>query len=380
MQILGVDFSGAQTDRNTWLARGSLRGNTLSFDSCRPVKRAKLTDELAKCAGPTVAALDFPFSVPREFARFWQGQHPPIFETPIFETMPDLWAAAAGMDWNDFSALRDAFVARYGELKRSCDPPESYSCLHRVNPNMVPMTFRGMQMLHRLWAGNTANPMSAPPLPDRSRPDRSRPDRSRPDRPIPARPIPARPIPARPIPARPIPARPIPARPIPARPIPARPIPARPIPARPIPARLGTGHRAAGGDAGRGAAPHGAALQGLQERGAGAGIAPPNTGRPTRKGDAGVSKPGRDAGAMPGAPRRAGRSGRRHRRRPLGHRPVPFPRSADEGSPRLRTGSVTGRLALCARELRKWASFDFPYRTADGEPVEPRTCPSTNSG
>ena len=80
------------------------------------------------------------------------------------------------MDWNDFSALRDAFVARYGELKRSCDPPESYSCLHRVNPNMVPMTFRGMQMLHRLWAGNTANPMSAPPLPDRSRPDRSRPD------------------------------------------------------------------------------------------------------------------------------------------------------------------------------------------------------------
>ena len=181
MQILGVDFSGAQTDRNTWLAQGSLRDDTLSLNSCRPVSRSELTDELAKRAGPTVAALDFPFSVPREFARFWQRQHPPIFETPIFETMPDLWAAAAGMDWNDFSALRDAFVARYGELKRSCDPPESYSCLHRVNPNMVPMTFRGMQMLHRLWTGNTANPMFVPPLPNRSRPDRSRPDRSRPD-------------------------------------------------------------------------------------------------------------------------------------------------------------------------------------------------------
>ncbi len=171
MQILGVDFSGAQTDRNTWLARGSLRDDTLSLNSCRPVGRAELTDELAKCAGPTVAALDFPFSVPREFARFWQPE-----DAPIFETMPDLWAAAAGMDWNDFSALRDAFVARYGELKRSCDPPESYSCLHRVNPNMVPMTFRGMQMLHRLWTGVTANPMSVPPLPYRSRPDRSRPD------------------------------------------------------------------------------------------------------------------------------------------------------------------------------------------------------------
>ena len=316
MQILGVDFSGAQTDRNTWLARGSLWGNTLSLESCRPVSRAELTDELAKCAGPTVAALDFPFSVPREFARFWQPEKAPIFETLIFETMPDLWAAAAGMDWNDFSALRDAFVARYGELKRSCDPPESYSCLHRVNPNMVPMTFRGMQMLHRLWTGNTANPMSVPPLPDRSRPDRS---------------------------------------------------PARPVPDRPIPARRGTGHRAVGGDAGRGAAPHGATLQGLQEWGAGAGIAPSNTGRLTPKGDAGDSKPGRDAGAMPGAPRRAGRSCRRHRRRPLGHRPVPFPRSADRGSPRLRPGSITGRLALCAAGLRKWASLDFLYRTAYGE-------------
>ena len=225
MQILGVDFSGAQTDRNTWLARGSLRGNTLSFDSCRPVKRAVLKDELAKCAGPTVAALDFPFSVPREFARFWQRQHPPIFETPIFETMPDLWAAAAGMDWNDFSALRDAFVARYGELKRSCDPPESYSCLHRVNPNMVPMTFRGMQMLHRLWAGNTANPMSAPPLPDRSRPDRSRPDRSRPDR---SRPDRSRPDRSRPDRSRPDRSRPDRSRPDRSRPDRSRPDRSRP--------------------------------------------------------------------------------------------------------------------------------------------------------
>ena len=62
-------------------------------------------------------------------------------------------------------------MALYGEPKRACDPPESYSCLHMVNPIMVPMTFRGMQMLHRLWAGDTRNPVSVPPLPEYSRRD-----------------------------------------------------------------------------------------------------------------------------------------------------------------------------------------------------------------
>ena len=257
-----------------------------------------------------MAALDFPFSVPREFARFWQPEEAPIFETPVFETMPDLWAAAAGMDWNDFSALRDAFVARYGELKRSCDPPESYSCLHRVNPNMVPMTFRGMQMLHRLWTGNTANPMSVPPLPDRSRPDRSRPDRSRTDE----------------------------------------------VPDTVLLEVM-----------------PGAVLRrmGLPFKGYKNGARAPALRRQIledlpQKATPVIVSLAADAGAMPGAPRRAGRGGRRHRRRPLGHRPVPFPRSAGRGSHRLRPGSITGRLALCAAGLRKWASFDFLYRTAYG--------------
>ena len=84
--------------------------------------------------------------------------------------MPDLWAAADGLEYEDFLALRNQFVARHGEPKRACDPPESYSCLHMVNPIMVPMTFHGMRMLHRLWAGPTANPVAVPPLPELSRP------------------------------------------------------------------------------------------------------------------------------------------------------------------------------------------------------------------
>ena len=50
-------------------------------------------------------------------------------------------------------SLRDDYVGRQGEPKRLGDSyhPESYSCLHKVNPNMVPMTFYGMKMLAGLW-------------------------------------------------------------------------------------------------------------------------------------------------------------------------------------------------------------------------------------
>lgn len=143
MNIIGVDFSGAKSDRNTWVATAVLDSTTLRLDSSRPVSRDELAALLRETDGPTVAALDFPFSVPESFARFWQ---------PQAGAMPDLWEAAAAMTFEDFLLLRDKFVAAHGEPKRVADTfhPECYSCLHKVNPNMVPMTFRGMQMLHRL--------------------------------------------------------------------------------------------------------------------------------------------------------------------------------------------------------------------------------------
>ena len=160
VQVMGVDFSGAKSDNNTWLAVGKLDGASLTIQECARVTRRELTETLAACSGPTVAALDFPFATPRAFAEFW---------LPSSETMPDLWQGAAELEYADFLALRDEFVAANGEPKRACDPPESYSCLHMVNPIMVPMTFYGMQMLHSLWAGDTANPISVPPLPMPSR-------------------------------------------------------------------------------------------------------------------------------------------------------------------------------------------------------------------
>ena len=154
MNIIGVDFSGAKSDRNTWVAAAVLDSTTLRLNSSRSVSRDELAVLLRETAGPTVAALDFPFSVPESFARFWQ---------PQANAMPDLWEAAAGMAFEDFLQLRDKFVAAHGEPKRLADTfhPECYSCLHKVNPNMVPMTFRGMQMLHRLWPLGR----EVPPLP-----------------------------------------------------------------------------------------------------------------------------------------------------------------------------------------------------------------------
>ncbi len=157
MEIIGVDFSGAKSDQYTWLAWGFLDNRALELRECRPVGRAQLTGLLAGLPDGAVAALDFPFSVPLSFARFW---------APEAATMPDLWAAAAAMELEEFIALRDEFVVQHGELKRHADTyhPECYSCLHKANPNLVPMTFRGMQMLHQLWAAGWPGSITVPPL------------------------------------------------------------------------------------------------------------------------------------------------------------------------------------------------------------------------
>ena len=158
VNIVGVDFSGAAPDNNTWMSQARLSGvrlDQLELTDCRRVSRGQVANELEGSPGGTVASLDFPFSVPRDFAEFWM---------PQAQSMPELWAGAARMDFPAFMALRDAFVAVHGESKRVCDRafPECYSCLHKVNPNMVPMTFRGMQMLDRLWSWGCAVPPLAP--------------------------------------------------------------------------------------------------------------------------------------------------------------------------------------------------------------------------
>ena len=160
--IVGVDFSGARQDKNTWMTKGfletedscELKRGSLMLLSCESISREKLTEQLKELPGDAVAALDFPFSVPIAFSEYLGYPN---------SDMPDLWQAAATMEQAEFIAQRDEFVKENGELLRAGDlhVPGCFSCLHKTNPNMVPMTFHGMKILSTLWKRTN---LQVPPL------------------------------------------------------------------------------------------------------------------------------------------------------------------------------------------------------------------------
>jgi hypothetical protein len=157
--VLGVDFSGAASDNTkgkTWITEGQYSNGSLTISEPRPISRRELTERLKK-QDYAVAGMDFPFSLPVAFANYWQ---------PDADEMPDLWHAAYQLDNRKcFRSKVDNFApAVADEVLRIGDMhvPGCYSCLHRTNPNMVPMTFEGMKLLHTLWeVGN----FHVPPLP-----------------------------------------------------------------------------------------------------------------------------------------------------------------------------------------------------------------------
>lgn len=158
--IIGVDFSGARTDRNTWMTRARLaHDGSLLLKSAQRIRRNDLYDVLLTVPIPAVVALDFPFGVPSEFANFVAPGCSPT-------AMPALWDVIASMTIQDFIAKRNKFVAVHGEPKRAGDlkyHPESFSPLHRVNPNMLPMTYHGISLLYR-WRQECSRRWSVPPL------------------------------------------------------------------------------------------------------------------------------------------------------------------------------------------------------------------------
>ena len=158
--IIGIDYSGARDDRNTWVARGHLtEDNELELYSAQPVRREDVFDVLAAAPTPAVAAIDFPFGVPREFAKL-------LNTGDSIEAMPDVWSIIANMSLDDFIKFRDAFVDRFGEHKRAGDAAhfsESFSPLHKVNPNMLPMTYHGIRTLYECYH-YAPNRWNMPPL------------------------------------------------------------------------------------------------------------------------------------------------------------------------------------------------------------------------
>ncbi len=161
--IIGVDFSGARSDRNTWIARGELGDeSTLSLRDVWRIGREDLFDLLLRIPTPAVAALDFPFGLPASFATWVCGGESPA-------EMPNVWrAVGAAPSLVEFVQARDEFVAAHQvEPKRAGDAahfPESFSPLHKVNPVMTHMTYHGIQMLNRLRSHDQSR-WSVPPLP-----------------------------------------------------------------------------------------------------------------------------------------------------------------------------------------------------------------------
>lgn len=147
--VIGIDFSGAKHDRDTWAAYGRLTSDgALIFEGVNMIRRKDVVNLLIAVSTPAVAAIDFPFSVPQEFAEF-------LNTGDELKAMPDVWRTMEGMSLEDFYAARDAFVNHFGiEPKRAGDAAhfaESFSPLHKVSPNMLPMTYWGISMLRELF-------------------------------------------------------------------------------------------------------------------------------------------------------------------------------------------------------------------------------------
>ena len=165
--IVGVDFSGAQAEGKTWVTKGRFDGKKLTIKEGypRPMSRTRLEKLLKELPDCSVATMDFPFGVPREFAKFWLEKKDKLPADSSTLVMPDLWQLTESMEPDQFRKLVDEFTPdTTKEYLRVGDLSESASCLHRINPNMVPMTFQGMRMLHRLCSAKRAVPFEVPPL------------------------------------------------------------------------------------------------------------------------------------------------------------------------------------------------------------------------
>jgi hypothetical protein len=143
----GVDFSGAnEVPNETWLAIGNLSSLGVQIVDLHRVGSHKLVSQLAASPPLIAMGLDFPFSLPADFAQFLATKR----DVPQFQSWQELAECLAFVSFDDFIALADAFEK---ESKRYTDKeckPVAQSPLHRGNPSMVQMTFQGIRMLASL--------------------------------------------------------------------------------------------------------------------------------------------------------------------------------------------------------------------------------------
>jgi len=144
----GVDYSGDMRDPRdrTWLAVTRLNEGTLHVVHLEPTGRhglqARLRDPDALLMDAEAIGLDFPFGVPMPFA-----------ERLLGGPFPDegWWALARRFERltrpEYLVAIQD-FRDTEGEPRRLTDERvQAFSPLHRVNPDLGPMTFHGIRMI-----------------------------------------------------------------------------------------------------------------------------------------------------------------------------------------------------------------------------------------
>ena len=158
--IIGVDFSGAARDRNTWFAQGHLdQDGRLQLERGQPIRRKDLCSLLLGLAPPAVVAMDFPFGLPEAFLTS-------IAVGNDYPAIDQIWPVLACTNWDDLTDAATEFVDDFGEPRCAVDHhyPEAKSTLHRVNPDMLPMTYQGAKLLSYGWDENDRPPWRVLPL------------------------------------------------------------------------------------------------------------------------------------------------------------------------------------------------------------------------
>lgn len=157
-----MDFSGAKTANGTWVINGNLTEEKLLITGVIPqpekdplIRIERLAQRIRENPN-SLWAFDFPFSLPEEFAK------------RIIPEYCNSWFLLAqafeSITLREFEKKADDYCRQYEEPRRYTDKQSkgAFSALHKVHPNMRPMTYYGIRLLAKLISSQA--PVKIPPL------------------------------------------------------------------------------------------------------------------------------------------------------------------------------------------------------------------------
>lgn len=158
-KIIGVDFSGARGDKNTWLTEGLLTPNCeLIVERVQPIRRKDLAKFLLSVPPSSVVALDFPFGLPIEVLKSFSDNRD--FDDA---TMTDVWPWIGAMTPEEFDGkCRDFVRHTHKHPKRTGDHHHPVS-MSPLNVRMILMTYHGIKLLSKIH-NESADRWLVPPI------------------------------------------------------------------------------------------------------------------------------------------------------------------------------------------------------------------------